>query len=82
MGKEGQKKGKASDGELAQGPLGPQDCNAKACKSKEKRFGFCMEHYDQFKFGLIKKTGDLVPDYEKKIEHYEAYRQRSAKRAA
>jgi hypothetical protein len=51
-------------------------CTAKACKSGEKRFGFCDEHFEQFKFGLIKRTGEPVSDYEKKFEHYQAYRQR------
>lgn len=48
-------------------------CLCGTCKAKIARFGFCDEHYEQFKFGLIKKTGDPVPDYEKKFEHYQAY---------
>jgi len=48
-------------------------CAFPGCKTKVKRFGFCAEHYEQFKFGLIKKTGEPVPDYEKKFEHYQAY---------
>jgi hypothetical protein len=57
----------------------PGGCHSWGCKSPEKRFNFCEEHYDHFKFGLIKKSGEPVPDYEKKFEHYQAYK---AKRAA
>lgn len=51
-------------------------CPAKACKTKPSRFGFCEEHYDQFKFGLIKKNGELVSDHEKKLQHYTEYKSR------
>jgi hypothetical protein len=44
------------------------------CKHQPSRFSFCEEHYDHFKFGLIKKDGQLVPDYEKKLGHYLAYK--------
>ena len=61
----------------------PGGCNAQGCKSAEKRFSFCSEHYDQFKFGLIKKTGEPVSDHEKKLEHYQAYKARlSTQKAA
>lgn len=52
-------------------------CIGKGCKSKPARFGFCNEHYDQFKFGLIKKTGEPVMDYDKKLEHYQAYKKKT-----
>ena len=45
-------------------------CHALACKEKDVRLGFCEEHFRQFKFGLISKTGEKVLDYEKKFEHY------------
>jgi hypothetical protein len=48
-------------------------CTAQGCKSNSKRFEFCAEHYEQFKFGLITKAGKQVPDYEKKFDHYQAY---------
>ncbi len=51
-------------------------CIAKACKHPEDRFGFCDEHYEQFKFGLIKRSGEPVPDYDKKFEHWEAFKAR------
>ncbi len=46
------------------------NCISWGCKKEAKRFSFCDEHYDHFKFGLIKKTGEQVPDYEKKLGHY------------
>ncbi len=48
-------------------------CLSGGCKSQVDRFGFCKEHYEQFKFGLLKKDGSPVPDFEKKVEHYRAY---------
>jgi hypothetical protein len=51
-------------------------CVATGCKKDSKQFEFCSEHYDHFKFGLIKKTGQQVPDYEKKFEHYQAHLKR------
>jgi hypothetical protein len=53
---------------------GPDGCHAWGCKSGAKQFNFCDEHYDHFKFGLIKKTGEQVPDYEKKFGHYMAHK--------
>ena len=54
----------------------PGGCFSQGCKTPSHRFNFCDEHYEQFKFGLICKTGEPVPDYEKKIEHYTAYKTR------
>lgn len=51
----------------------PGHCFSWECKAEAERFNFCSKHYDHFKFGLIKKTGEPVSDYEKKIEHYLAY---------
>lgn len=48
-------------------------CTASGCKRPEQRFSFCAEHYDHFKFGLIKKNGQPVPDYEKKFGHYQSF---------
>jgi hypothetical protein len=55
----------------------PGGCHAWGCKAQAHRFNFCDEHYDHFKFGLIKKTGEPVSDYEKKIEHYMAHKKRT-----
>jgi len=57
----------------------PGHCFSWECKAEANRFNFCDQHYEHFKFGLIKKTGEPVPDYEKKIEHFLAYK---AKRTA
>ncbi len=67
----------------ANAPIGG-GCVASGCKSNATRFNFCEEHYDHFKFGLIKKTGEPVSDYEKKIEHYAAYKakQKGTRKAA
>ena len=63
----------------------PGHCCGWGCKALATRFNFCSEHFDHFKFGLLKKTGEPVPDYEKKFEHYQAYRaklQKSVQKAA
>ncbi len=60
----------------------PGNCFAWNCKTSATRFNFCEEHYDHFKFGLIKKTGEPVSDYEKKIEHYTAYKSKQRKKQA
>jgi len=52
----------------------PEGCFSVGCKAKAHRFNFCNEHFDQFKFGLIKKTGEPVPDYEKKYDQYVAFK--------
>ncbi len=54
----------------------PGGCFSWGCKHQASRFNFCDEHYDHFKFGLIKKTGEPVSDYEKKFEHYQAYKRK------
>jgi hypothetical protein len=48
-------------------------CHAQSCKEKDVRLSFCEEHFRQFKFGLINKTGDKVLDWEKKFEHYQRW---------
>lgn len=48
-------------------------CNATGCKQKDVRFSFCEEHFRQFKFGLITKSGAPAFDFEKKFEHYQRF---------
>lgn len=48
-------------------------CLAVGCKDKDVRASYCEEHFKQFKFGLITKTGQKVFDYEKKLEHYQKW---------
>lgn len=57
-------------------------CLSENCKKTVARFGFCNEHFEQFKFGLIRKTGEPVPDFEKKFEHYQAYRTKVGSKVA
>jgi hypothetical protein len=58
-----------------------EKCTSKGCKASAHRFSFCDEHYEHFKFGLIKKNGEPVSDYEKKFGHYQAYK-RGVQKAA
>lgn len=53
--------------------LAPTHCCAESCKANHTRFGFCDTHFEEFKFGLIKKNGMKVPDYDKKFDHYQNY---------
>lgn len=55
----------------------PAHCTAQGCKAKDSRFSFCAEHYEQFKFGLIKKTGERAMDFDKKYDQYVAHKERS-----
>lgn len=50
-------------------------CGAQGCKAKDDRFGFCSEHFRQFKFGLINKSGEPAFDYERKFDHYQKWKQ-------
>lgn len=52
-------------------------CFCWGCKKEAHKFNFCDEHYDHFKFGLIKKTGEPVSDYDKKLGHYLAHKAKS-----
>jgi hypothetical protein len=47
-------------------------CGVKGCKGNE--------HFEHFKFGLIKKNGEQVFDYDKKLGHYQAYVERQKTR--
>lgn len=52
-------------------------CKASGCRKSDAQFGFCAEHFDHFKFGLINRKGKKVPDYDKKFDHYVAMQQRT-----
>ncbi len=52
----------------------PGGCLNWGCKHPAKRMEFCSEHYDWFKFGLIKKTGEPVSDFDKKLGHFQAHK--------
>lgn len=65
MGKHGQNPNKVE---------APLHCKVKACKHSPGKFGFCGEHFDQFKFGLITKLGEPSADFDKKSEQYEHWK--------
>lgn len=54
--------------------VGAGHCVAQGCKASEKQFTFCSDHFEWFKFGLLKKGGERVMDFDKKLEHFNAYR--------
>lgn len=60
----------------------PGGCLSWGCKVSAHRFNFCDEHYEHFKFGLIKKTGEPVSDYDKKFEHFVAHQSKRAHKVA
>jgi len=45
-------------------------CVELECKAKSERLAFCSKHYDEFKFGVIKRDGTRPTDYEKKCDEY------------
>ena len=57
-------------------------CRAKNCKSSPSKFGFCKEHFDQFKFGLITKNGEFCSDHDKKSDQFEDWKKANRKKAA
>ncbi len=54
-------------------------CGVKACMSKVTKMGFCDKHHDEYKFGLLTKTGDKAQDFEKKVIHFEDFKKRKEK---
>jgi hypothetical protein len=52
--------------------LGPTKCTSEDCKKKPEKAGFCGEHFDWFKAGLITKEGLKAADFEKKYYQYTA----------
>jgi hypothetical protein len=53
-------------------PIGPTKCTAHDCKAKPVRAGWCNEHFDWFKMGLVTKEGQKAPDFDKKWHAWEA----------
>lgn len=58
--------------------LGPTKCSAEDCKKKPSKAGFCDEHFEWFKAGLITKEGAKAADFDKKHYHWELSRQKKA----
>jgi len=51
-------------------PMAASKCTAEGCKAKPTKAGFCNEHFDWFKAGLITKEGLKASDFDKKYYHY------------
>jgi hypothetical protein len=62
-------------------PVGAIHCKVHACKHNPSKFGFCGEHFDQFKFGLINKAGEHCLDYDKKADQYDDWKKSKKKTA-
>lgn len=58
--------------------LAAAKCTAEGCKTKPTRAGFCNEHFDWFKAGLITKDGKPAMDFDKKYQHYLASKKKAA----
>tara|TARA_B100001248_G_C27399748_1_gene469154 strand:- start:84 stop:296 length:213 start_codon:yes stop_codon:yes gene_type:complete len=65
------KKQKSQD-QQAQNVISISRCQAEDCAKKDKKAGFCEEHYVWFKEGLITKKGEKVKDFDKKWQHFMA----------
>jgi len=50
--------------------LGPTKCCGEGCNKKPDRAGFCAEHFEWFKAGLMTKEGNKAADFEKKHYHF------------
>lgn len=48
-------------------------CIETHCKARSERLNFCNEHFNQFKFGVIRKNGSYPSDHEKKSGEYQRY---------
>lgn len=53
----------------------PSHCKAEGCKSGSHQMSFCTQHFAWFKFGLVNKQGQKVPDFDKK---WDAFQKRKA----
>ena len=47
-------------------------CKVRGCKKGLSKFGFCAEHFEHFKFGMITKHGAPALDHEKKQDQWVA----------
>lgn len=59
-------------------PMAAEKCTCEGCKAKPTRAGYCSEHFDWFKAGLITKEGKKALDFEKKHYHYMLKNKKSA----
>ncbi|MNK08124.1 hypothetical protein D3C87_260520 [compost metagenome] len=58
--------------------LGSNKCCAEGCKKNHDKAGFCAEHFDWFKAGLITREGARASDFDKKYYHYAAAKKKAA----
>lgn len=49
-------------------------CVETQCKHKQERLNLCEKHFDEFKFGVIRKDGTRPVDYDRKMLQYERHR--------
>ncbi len=59
-------------------PLASARCASDGCKAKPTRAGFCEEHFEWFKAGLITKEGQRALDFDKKYQHFASSKRKSA----
>jgi hypothetical protein len=59
-------------------PLSSAQCTAEDCKKKPSKAGFCDEHYQWFKEGLLTIDGHKAKDFDKKYQQFLARRQKAA----
>lgn len=52
--------------------LAQERCSAEGCKARASRAGFCSEHYEWFKEGLITSEGYHAKDFDKKYALFKA----------
>ena len=45
-------------------------CCGEGCKKKSEKAGFCAEHFDWFKAGLITREGAKAADFDKNYYQY------------
>lgn len=55
----------------------PSGCLSDGCKTKVAKAGFCMEHFEWFKEGLITREGRKPSDFEKKFFDFQRRKQKS-----
>ncbi|NCN40608.1 hypothetical protein GW916_05100 [bacterium] len=72
------KKGQESN-QNNQAAEGPKGCKAEDCKSKAKKFGFCLEHYELFMAGVLRGDGTKPVDYGRKLDQW---KKKQAQKAA
>jgi hypothetical protein len=53
----------------------PDMCLCQGCKKRSEKAGFCMEHFDWYKEGIITKEGRKPVDFEKKLFHFNRRKQ-------